>query len=76
MREEEIVYLGIAPVHVDIMCRADGIDTEGVVARAVHVKVGELEVPLIGRDDLLANKRASGRPQDVADVAAIERASR
>jgi len=25
-------------------------------------------VPFIGRDDLIVNKRATGRPQDVADV--------
>jgi hypothetical protein len=25
-------------------------------------------VPFIGREDLIANKRATGRPQDVADV--------
>jgi hypothetical protein len=29
-------------------------------------------VPVISFDDLLANKKASGRPQDLADVAAIE----
>ncbi|WP_437720133.1 hypothetical protein [Sorangium sp. So ce861] len=31
--------------------------------------------PDIGRDDLLASKRAVGRPQDLRDVRAIERAA-
>jgi hypothetical protein len=33
----------------------------------------ELECPVIGLDALIANKRASGRPQDLADVDALER---
>ncbi|MCZ7684641.1 MAG: hypothetical protein M5U28_40055 [Sandaracinaceae bacterium] len=33
-------------------------------------------VRLIGLDDLIANKRASGRPQDLADADALERARR
>jgi hypothetical protein len=33
MQLDEIVYLGVEPVHVDIMARADGIDTELVIGR-------------------------------------------
>jgi hypothetical protein len=72
----EIAFLGVAPVHVDIMCRADGIDTESVLSRAVLVMVSGLAVPVICREDLIANKRASGRPQDLADVALLEKMGR
>jgi hypothetical protein len=30
-------------------------------------------VPIVGLADLIANKRASGRKQDLADVEALER---
>ncbi len=33
-----------------------------------------LDVPVLGLDDLLANKRAAGRPKDLADVDALEAA--
>jgi len=36
-------------------------------------RIGDVGCPVIGIDDLLANKRAAGRPQDLADVAALER---
>lgn len=73
LAENEIVYLGVPPVHVDIMCRADGIDTEQTLARPVIVEVGDLHIPFISLEDLLANKRASGQPQDLADVATLEK---
>lgn len=40
-------------------------------ASAVEARYGEVAVRFIGLDDLLANKRAVGRPKDLADVAAL-----
>lgn len=73
MQEDDVVYLGKEPVRVDILRRADGVDTEKVLERTVTVAVGELQIPVISLLDLIANKKASGRPQDLADVALLER---
>jgi hypothetical protein len=35
-------------------------------------KVGAQDLPFLGRDDLLQNKRASGWPKDLADIALLE----
>src|SRR6266567_654030 len=64
LREQEVVYLGVAPVRVDILRGADGIDdVDSILARSVVTSVGNLTVPIIALDDLIANKRAAGRPQ-------------
>ncbi len=73
MGAEDILYMGVPPVRVDILRRADGIDTELAIARAATVAVDGLDVPVLALDDLLANKRAAGRPQDAADVVLLER---
>jgi nucleotidyltransferase AbiEii toxin of type IV toxin-antitoxin system len=73
MGPSEIVYLGVPPVRIDILRQADGIDTESVIARAQSLTLGALVVPVIAIVDLIANKRATGRPQDLADVALLER---
>lgn len=70
----EVLYMGTPPLRIDILASADGIDTAEVVERANTIQLGDLRVSLISRADLLANKRASGRPQDLADVAALEAA--
>lgn len=38
---------------------------------ALYVNVANLRFPVIGLDALLRNKRASGRPKDLGDVAAL-----
>lgn len=38
---------------------------------ALRVKLGEIEVPVVGLDDLIQMKLARGRPVDLADVAAL-----
>jgi hypothetical protein len=39
--------------------------------RALTIALGNLTIPIAGRDDLIKMKRASGRPTDLADVAAL-----
>ena len=77
LAENEVVYLGVPPVRVDILRSADGIsDVDSTLARAVRALLGDLSVPILALDDLLVNKRAAGRPQDIADVALLERVLR
>ena len=39
--------------------------------RALRVQLGDVEVPVVDRDDLIRMKLARGRPIDLADVAAL-----
>lgn len=39
--------------------------------RALHVRLGDIDVPVVSLDDLIHMKLARGRPIDVADVAAL-----
>jgi predicted nucleotidyltransferase len=45
-------------------------------ARADHVELDGIVIAVAALDDLLAMKRAAGRPQDLADVEALEVARR
>jgi Nucleotidyl transferase AbiEii toxin, Type IV TA system len=39
--------------------------------RALHVRLGDIDVPVVDLDDLIAMKLARGHPTDLADVAAL-----
>jgi len=74
MTEDEIVYVGRPPQRIDVLRRIDGVSANEVLAHAVATTFGGVAVKVISLDDLIANKRASARPQDILDVAALERA--
>lgn len=67
-----VVQLGYPPLRVDLLTSIDGVDFESCFDRRVHILVEELSIPFICLEDLRRNKTASGRPQDQADVAALE----
>ena len=69
----EVVFFGASPLRVDLLASASGIEFAGVFARAVATTLDGVPVRVISLDDLIANKRASGRPQDLADCAELER---
>ena len=69
-----IVQLGFAPNRIDIATRIDGITFDEAWSSRVESNYGSETVAYIGFDALVKNKRAAGRPQDLADVVSLERA--
>lgn len=68
-----VVYqIGLPPRRVDILTEISGIAFDEAWPSRVLQQVGAVEVPFLGRDSLLKNKRASGRAKDLADVEALE----
>lgn len=65
---------GRPPGRIDILTDVSGLASfRRAWARRASVRLDSTRVvPVLGRDDLLASKRAAARPQDLADVAAIE----
>lgn len=70
--ENRVVQLGYPPVRVDLLTSLDGVDFTGCHERRVEADLGGVTVPFISLDDLLANKRSSGRHQDLADLEALD----
>lgn len=73
MSSDDVVYLGAPPFRVDILRRIDGVEVEAALARAIDAEVGGLRFKVIALDDLITNKRAAGRAQDLVDAEGLER---
>ena len=68
--------MGRAPVAEDILVEISGVDFERVWRNRIEATLDPstgLKAFFISREDLIANKIASGRPQDVADAAALRK---
>lgn len=69
-----VVQLGCGPRRIDILTTVDGVDFDDCHARRFELGVSGIAapVPFINADDLKANKAATGRLQDLADIATLE----
>lgn len=67
-----VYQIGLPPRRIDLLTEISGVSFEEATAAAVPARLGAEEVRCIGFEALLTNKRATGRPKDVADVAALE----
>jgi hypothetical protein len=67
-----IFQIGVPPNRIDVLTSIDGITFAEAWAAQEQTIYGDQTVPVIGRAQLIQNKRASGRPQDLLDLKALE----
>ena len=70
-----VLQIGLPPRRIDILNRASGISFDDAIAGAGSFELEGRQIPMISLAALLRNKRAAGRAQDLADLAALERLS-
>lgn len=67
-QESSMTQMGREPNRVDILHTIKGVEFSECFDRSVTAQIGELRVPFISKSDLIQNKIATGRPQDLADA--------
>jgi hypothetical protein len=70
-----VFQIGIAPRRIDIMTSVTGISFDEAWPHRLAVPIEGIEVPVIGKRELIRNKKAVGRPRDAADVFELEEES-
>ena len=66
-----VVQLGVAPLRIDLITSISGVVWEEAQAGRVDSAYGDVPVHFIGLDAFLANKQATGRAKDLADIEAL-----
>jgi hypothetical protein len=67
-----VFRMGRSPVQIDIINEASGISFEDCYTRRNMIAVEDIAISTISREDLLKNKKASGRHRDLADAESLE----
>lgn len=65
--------IGLPPARIDLMQRIDGISFDEAWKNRIQGLIeGEISVMVISRNDLIRNKLASGRDQDILDARKLQ----
>jgi hypothetical protein len=71
-----VFQIGVAPCRIDILTRISGnIPFQDAYTRKVNVTVGDVVFPVLSREDIIANKTATGRKKDLLDVEELKKRS-
>ena len=63
-------------VRLDALTRVKGLDFTKAWQKKVFLSLGDVMIPAINIDDLIASKQAAGRPHDKDDIKILEQAKR
>jgi hypothetical protein len=65
--------MGRSPIQIDIIAEAEGINIKECYERKMTIFADGTEISVISKEDLIKNKRAAGRTQDLADAEKLEK---
>ncbi|HWY47991.1 MAG TPA: hypothetical protein VNX70_11450 [Bryobacteraceae bacterium] len=71
IREGQVIQPGVAPNRIDILTSLTGCNFGDVWTSRIPGKISDLPVNFISKEQYIRNKRAVGRPQDLADLEAL-----
>lgn len=69
----QVIQMGCAPNRIDLLTGITGVTSDEAFASKVDATLDGIPVWILSREALIKNKRAVGRPQDLADIDALER---
>lgn len=73
MKAERIIQLGVPPLRIDLLNDIEGITFEEAWQNKIESSYGDQPIYVLSKADLIKNKKASGREQDLLDVKELEK---
>lgn len=73
LKENIINQIGHPPLRIDILTSIDGVTFSEAFGYKRIIDIDSISVAFIGFNQLIANKKASNRPQDIVDIASLQK---
>ena len=67
-KEGNIIQLGYPPLRIDLLTQIDGVLFDDCYKNKIQVEIDDLTVDFISYNDLIKNKKSSGRYKDLDDL--------
>lgn len=74
--DDTVFQIGLPPSRIDILTGVSGVTFAEAWPGRIEIDIGGLKVPVIGRAEFVRNKRSTGRPRDLADIAMLDEAAK
>ena len=71
--ESRMTQMGREPNRVDILHTIKGVEFSDCYSRSLRANIDGMPIPIISKADLLLNKIATARPQDLADADQLQK---
>jgi hypothetical protein len=68
-----IFQIGVSPVRIDIINVIDGVDTDTALSTAEVINKNGIDIPFLSIENIIKNKRSTGRMKDLADAEEFEK---
>lgn len=67
-----VFQIGLVPSRIDIITQIDGVEFDESWKDRKSVEIQDLQIPIIGKSQLLTNKKSTGRSKDQNDALWLE----
>lgn len=67
-RPGTVFQIGVPPSRIDILTSISGVAFDRAWPQRITIPIEGVAVPILGKTDFIANKRAAGRPKDLSDL--------
>lgn len=71
-RPGTVFQIGVPPLRIDVLTQISGVPFAEAWAGRVESELFGVPCAVLGRDEFIRNKRASGRTKDLLDIALLE----
>ncbi len=70
-KQKALVSFGREPIKIEILTDILGVKFKTCYRNRLILKMDDVEIGFLSLKDLIKNKKATGRPEDLADVARL-----
>jgi hypothetical protein len=70
--EGMVFQIGVAPRRIDMITSLDGLNFDEAFAHSAPIEIEGITVHVLSVEDMIINKRSTGRTKDLADAETLE----
>lgn len=68
VQADQVVRMGVPPMRIELITSISGVEFDACYEARIESVLDGVRVNIIGLEDLKRNKKAAGRPRDLADL--------